>query len=198
MQDWGGPTGVFVAQQRPERVRALVFGNTWCWPVDDDPHFVNFSRAMGGRAGGVLIRRFNAFVNLMIPLGTRRRRLTHAEMRCYRRPFPTAARREATHILPREITGSTPYLRRLHEGMGALADKPALLLWGDRDIAFRAQDGARLAAYFKDAQVRTLAGAGHYVQEDAPEEMDAALRDWWTARLEPDRAAAPGAPAAAP
>src|ERR687892_589734 len=34
-QDWGGPIGAWAAIQRPERVAASVFMNTWCWPADD-------------------------------------------------------------------------------------------------------------------------------------------------------------------
>jgi haloalkane dehalogenase len=86
VQDWGGPIGLGLAGRHAERVRALVICNTWAWPVADDPHFVRFSRLMGGPIGGFAIRNFNAFVNVMIPLGTPRRKLSAEVMRAYRRP----------------------------------------------------------------------------------------------------------------
>ncbi len=35
MQDWGGPIGLKIATERNERVRGLVMGNTWFWPLED-------------------------------------------------------------------------------------------------------------------------------------------------------------------
>lgn len=184
VQDWGGPIGLGLAARHPDRVRALIIGNTMAWPVDDDPHFRRFSGFMGGPVGGFLIRHLNLFVNAMIPLGTRRRSLTRAEMNAYRRPMSTAARREATHVFPREIVGSTEFLREVHEGLAGLRDKPSLLVWGTRDLAFREQERATFAAHFPRAKTVTLEGAGHYVQEDAPEDIVSAVRAWWTAEVE--------------
>ena len=31
------------ARRQPERVKRLVIGNTWCWPVRDEFHFIWFS-----------------------------------------------------------------------------------------------------------------------------------------------------------
>lgn len=184
VQDWGGPIGLGVAGKEPRRVRSLVIGNTWAWPVADDPHFVRFSRLMGGSLGGFAIRRFNAFVNVLIPLGTRRRRLTRAEMGAYRKPLNTPERREATRIFPREIVGSTNFLRRVEANLSRLRTKPVLLCWGTADIAFREREPERLEGIFPEASTVTLDGAGHYIQEDAPNEIAEAVRVWWTERVE--------------
>lgn len=185
-QDWGGPIGLGMAGQRPDLVRALVLANTWAWPVDDDPHFVRFSRLFGGHAGAFAIRHLNAFVNVLIPLGTRRR-LSRAEMRAYRRALGTRQRREASHIFPREIVASTPFLARVEAQLGRLADKPTLLCWGDADLAFRERERARFAAVFPEATTVALSGARHYVQEDAAEGMATAIREWWRERLGGDQ-----------
>lgn len=42
-QDWGGPIGLAVAPERPERIRFLVIGHTFPWPVNGDWHFEWFS-----------------------------------------------------------------------------------------------------------------------------------------------------------
>ena len=105
VQDWGGPIGLFVAGQAPERVRALLILNTWAWPVDDDPHFIRFSKMMGGPLGAFAIRHFNAFVNVMIPMGTPRHKLSREAMRAYRLPLDTGDKRMPTNIFPRAILG---------------------------------------------------------------------------------------------
>lgn len=186
VQDWAGAIGLGLAGRRPERIRALVIGNTMAWPVNDDPHFVRFSRLMGGPIGGFAIRHFNAFVNVMIPAGTKRRSLTREEMGAYRRPMATVARREATHVFPREIVGSTPFLAEVASTLPRLAQKPALLCWGDKDVAFREKELKRMQALFPKARTLPLPGSGHFVQEDAPDEIAAALRSWWREAVEPD------------
>lgn len=184
VQDWGGPIGLSVAGRDPSRVRALIIGNTMAWPVDDDPHFVRFSRMMGGPLGGFGIRHFNAFVNVMIPMGMRRRSLSHAEMQAYRLPMQSAERREATHVFPREIVGSTRFLGEVAAGLSALSHKPALLLWGTADIAFREKERARFESTFPASRTVILEGAGHYIQEDAPDEMADAILAWWPSHAE--------------
>ncbi|MBK8998594.1 MAG: alpha/beta fold hydrolase [Myxococcales bacterium] len=184
VQDWGGPIGLGIAGRHSERVRALVILNTWAWPVADDPHFVRFSGLMGGAIGGFAIRTFNAFVNVMIPMGTPRRKLSAEAMQAYRRPMSTRHRREATHIFPKAIVGSTPFLAAVEAGLVGLAHKPVLLCWGDKDIAFREKERARFARTFPRSKTVALPGAGHYVQEESPAEIDAAIRAWWPEDVE--------------
>lgn len=180
VQDWGAPIGLGAAGRRPDKVKALVIGNAWAWPVDDEPHFILFSRLLGGSLGSALIRRLNASVNVLIPLGTRRRKLDRTEMGAYRKPLNTNDRREASHIFAREVVGSTEFLRRVETNLSRLKNKPVLLCWGTADVAFRERERRRFASIFPEAQTVTLNGAGHYIQEDAPEEMATAIRSWWT------------------
>lgn len=179
VQDWGGPIGLALAARDPSRVAALIIGNTWAWPVADDPHFVRFSKVMGGAAGGFAIRHFNAFVNLMIPLGTPRKKLSRTEMTAYRKPLDTRQRREASHVFPRAIVGSTSFLARVEAGLQKLAEKPTLICWGNKDQAFREKERERFERTFDRSTTVILDGAGHFIQEDAPLEIAKAIRAWW-------------------
>jgi haloalkane dehalogenase len=185
VQDWGGPTGLWVAGRQAERIRGLIIGNTWAWPIDGDPHFERFSGMMGGPLGKLGIRHFNAFVNMMIPMGCKRRKLGRVEMQAYRGPFPTWEERQRTWIFPREIRGSSAFLAEAHAGLAALANKPTLIVWGDADIAFKAKERERFEASFPNHRTVPLPGAGHYIQEDAPEEIAAAIVAWWDERIAP-------------
>ncbi len=179
VQDWGGPIGLSVASRVPERVERLVIGNTWCWPVNGDMHFELFSRCFGGPVGKIAIRRYNAFVNLLIPAGIKRKPVTPALMNAYRRPLPTPDRRMPSYVFPRSILHARAFLAQAEAALPALKDRLALIAWGDADIAFRAVERERFETLFPQHRTLPLAGAGHYIWEDAPGEIATALRDWW-------------------
>jgi haloalkane dehalogenase len=181
VQDWGGPIGFAVAMRNPERFRAFIIGNTFAWPVNGDPHFERFSKTMGGPIGGFFIRHANAFVNLMVPVGVKRHRVPREVMQAYRRPFSTKASRLPTRVFAREILGSRAFLQQVADGLERLGERPALILWGDRDVAFRAAERERFERAFPNHRTIILDGAGHFIQEDAPDEIASAIRSWLTA-----------------
>jgi haloalkane dehalogenase len=177
VQDWGGPIGFAVATRHPERFSAFVIGNTWAWPKSD-PGTQVFSRVLGGPIGGYLILRRNFFVEKIIPGNVKRRKLSDAVMDAYRGPFPTPESRRPMHVFPREILGSRPFLAEIERGLPALANRPALLVWPTKDVAFREPERRRWEQIFPGHRTVVLDGAGHYIQEDSPEEIIAAIRDW--------------------
>jgi haloalkane dehalogenase len=177
VQDWGGPIGFFVATRHPERFAAFVIGNTWAWPKTD-PGTQLFSRLLGGPVGRRLIVHRNLFVERLLPGGVRRRKLADAVMNAYRGPFPTPASRRPTAVLPREILASRPFLEDVERRLPALSDRPALIVWPTRDAAFRDRERRRWEQLFPDHTTVSLEGAGHYIQEDAADEIVAAIRAW--------------------
>jgi haloalkane dehalogenase len=174
VQDWGGPIGFAVATRHPERFAAFAIGNTWAWPKSDLGTQL-FSRALGGPVGRRLIVNRNLFVEGILkrsvrpPLGDR-------VMEAYRGPFPTPASRVPTAVFPRAILASRPFLAEVERGLPALAGRRALLLWPTRDPAFRARERRRWEALFPGHRTVLLEGAGHYIQEEEPERIVAAVR----------------------
>ena len=177
VQDWGGPIGFAVATRNPDRFSGFVVGNTWAWPKSDFGTQA-FSRFLGGPVGGYLILQRNFFVERIIPGGVKRRKLSDEVMNAYRGPFPDPESRRPVHVFPREILGSRPLLAEIERGLPALADRPALILWPTKDVAFREPERRRWEQVFREHRTRLIEGAGHYVQEDAPDEVVAAIRDW--------------------
>ena len=183
-QDWGGPVGLAAAGRAPERVAGLVLGNTWAWSMARRPAAHVWAQAIGGIPGRYVVERLNAFVRVGMRLGARRRRPSGRVMEHYDRPFPTASSRKPTWVFAREVTGSSDFIERESApALHALAGRPALLPWGDSDPVFSTGDRDRLAAMLPHSEVHTLRGAGHFIQEDAPEEIAAAVRDWAVRKL---------------
>ena len=118
----------------------------------------------------------NLFVEGIIP-----RSVTHplspAEMDHYRGPQPTPAARRGVAEFPRQILAARPWLQRLAErAPNVLRDKPVLLICGRNNPAFGTQDVIdRWKTCFPSAEVVVQTAAGHYIQEDAPDEIAAAV-----------------------
>ena len=177
-QDWGGPIGMWVASEHPDRVRGLIFGNTWCWPTDARSTKI-FSLVMSSPPLQWAIRRRNLFVRMM-RVGTGRK-LTPAEREHYAAVQP-AGMREGAAVFPRDIRRAKPWLtqleRRVSERMTAL---PLLLVWGMKDPAFSPKRYLpRWQSTFADVRLVELPQAKHYIQEDAPDEIAAAIREFVT------------------
>jgi haloalkane dehalogenase len=180
VQDWGGPIGFWVATHHPERFRAFVIGNTWAWPISGDRATEWFSKALGSAGpGGLLVKRADIFTNVFMRGGIKRKKLTLDERFMYQRPHPTPESRVPVHVMPREILAARDLLSEVQDGLGQVADKPALIVWGDKDQAFRRPQRLRWERTFPNHRTEILRGASHYIQEDAPDEIVAAIKEWW-------------------
>jgi len=177
VQDWGGPIGFAVATRHPERFAAFVIANTWAWPKGD-PGTQLFSRLLGGAIGRRLILNRNLFVERLLPAGVRRGTLPEAVMNAYRGPFPTPASRRPTAVFPREILASRPFLADIERRLPLLSGRPALIVWPTKDVAFGDRERRRWEELFADHRTVLLEGAGHYIQEDAADEIVTAIRGW--------------------
>ncbi len=177
-QDWGGPIGLTAALHHPDKFSSLVLGNTWAWPLNGDLHFEIFSRLMGGPIGRLSIRHLNLFVNVMIPAGHRRRKLSTAEMIHYRQALPTPQRRTSSAVFPKDLTAARAFLGELERGLESIAELPTLLIWGDADIAFRLKELNRWQCMMRQSQTVILHGAGHFLQSDAPDDFADAVAQW--------------------
>ena len=118
VQDWGGPIGLGLAGRRPELMRALIIGNTWAWPADA-PSTMRFSKIMGSVVGQFAIKRLNAFVNLIVPSGVKRGKLSREVMAAYRGARAGRALPEGDPRQPR-----LPRRRRARAGRAARAALP--------------------------------------------------------------------------
>lgn len=176
VHDFGGPIGLSYAIERPERVARLVVLNTWLWPLDDDARIARGSRLAAGPLGRLLYARLNASPRWLLPAAfADRSRLDAATHRHYLAPFATPAARIPLRVLARELLASSSWYDGLWRRRDRLRGKPALLVWGMKDPAFGPAYLARWREALPDAEVVEIAGAGHFVQEEAADELASRL-----------------------
>jgi len=187
VHDFGGPIGLALLSEEPERIARVMVVNTWAWPHGSDPRMRRLSGLVRSWLGRVLYRRFNASPRWLLPASfADRRRLTPAIHRQYLAPFPDAASRTAPWVLGCELTGSDAWYARVWEARERIAARPLSIVWGLDDPAFGASYLARWTETFPHASVTTLPGVGHFPQEEAPTELAAAIERLLTG-TRPDR-----------
>jgi haloalkane dehalogenase len=172
-QDWGGPIGTAVAGERADRVAGVVLGNTWFWPAPW--HLRLFSRVMSSRPLQREILERNFFVEKLMPPAMTKK-LTEQEKDHYRKVQPTPEARKGVAEMPKQIIAANPLLDRLSRDVPTrLGPKPALFVWGMKDLGFRPSMMSHMGAAFPDHVAVVLPNAKHYIQEDAPAELADAI-----------------------
>lgn len=176
VQDWGGPIGMSVATQRSACVAGLVICNTWSWPLDGWSVKL-FSRVLGGPIGRWLILRRNFFAKTLMSAA-----LGHSEAPspaicdAYSAPFPDLGSRMGTYVFPRELTAAHSWLEQLESALPLLKDVPVEFVWGMKDPLFRKPEYLqRWRKHFPAAPIEELEDAGHFLQEDRPDRVAAAV-----------------------
>jgi pimeloyl-ACP methyl ester carboxylesterase len=185
MQDWGGPIGTVVASRHPERIKRFVAMNTIFGTdrnVREDrltPWFGSI-KAMeeAGQLDAVLGNlRFLAGAVMMM-LGIQRREIvTDTWLRAYSAAFSTFDECRGAIAFPLEglhldrirdtMLAALPELYKLGQ-----AGIPAMMIEGMQDRAIWAHVAvAGFKAFFPKGTVHELPGAGHFIQEDAPESV---------------------------
>ncbi len=66
----------------------------------------------------------------------------------------------------------------LRSALGDLAEKPTLLIWGDRDRAVGLSSGRQLQRILPLSSLIVIPGVGHIAFEEQPDVCNRAMRDW--------------------
>jgi cis-3-alkyl-4-acyloxetan-2-one decarboxylase len=187
VHDWGGPIALSWAVENLERLDRLVLLNTAAFPLPAGHRIPwTLQAARLPVVGDVAVRGLGAFSRGALVLGTGRHWLPSEARRGLLAPYDRPAHRVAVHAFVRDIpTGPAdpahPVLVRLAERLPALDALPIQVWWGMRDPVFDARILAELEARLPHADVHRLPDAGHYVLEDAADEIVPAATEFLAA-----------------
>jgi haloalkane dehalogenase len=180
VHDWGSALGFHWAHRNPERVRGIAYMEAIVHPrrwTDFPPGRDELFRAMRGSQGETLVLDDNFFVETVLPKSVLRT-LDEQEMQAYRAPFPTRESRIPTLVFPRElpIDGDPPDVTATVEAYGrwlATSEVPKLLVSADPGSLLVGR-GLEFARTWRNQEEISVAGI-HYLQEDAADQIGAAL-----------------------
>jgi haloalkane dehalogenase len=182
VHDWGGMIGLSYAVRHPERIARLVVMNTSAFPLPGSKRFPwQLALCRNRILGPLLVRGLNAFCLGAARQCVTRRPLAPEIRALYLKPYDSwknriAVLRFVQDIPLRPSDPSHAYMLETEKGLEKLGDVPMLLCWGERDFIF---DGHFLAEWqrrFPKAEVQRFPDAGHYLLEDAGDEIAPLVR----------------------
>ncbi len=180
--DWGGCIGMGAAVERPERFSRFVLMNTAAFRSEKIPFRIAVCRIPWLGAWGV--RGLNLFSRAALSMAvSHRHNLTPAARAGYLAPYDSWANRIAVHRFVQDIPlrSSAPSydrLVRIEQGLQQFQDRPMKLIWGEKDWCFTPEFRREFEQRFPKAESVVLSDAGHYLFEDAPAEVLAALQSF--------------------
>ena len=181
VHDWGGAIGFGWAIRHPAQVRRFIVFNPAAffgpcplrirvcrWPV----------------LGDIAVRGFNAFARCAVRTACKdQTRMTAEVKRGYLLPYDSFANRIATLRFVQDIplTRNVPshaVVSAIEASLPQFRDRPMIVLWGGQDFCFNDRYLEEWASRFPGATVHRFEHAGHYVVEDAHEEILPLIKDF--------------------
>jgi haloalkane dehalogenase len=168
-QDWGGLIGLRLVAAFPERFARVVVGNTGL-PIgtgmtDGFKAWLNFSQTTPVFPVGFIVN------------GGTTRELSATEQAAYDAPFPDETYKAGARIFP-ALVPVTPEHASVAENKAAWEvleafEKPFLTAFSDKDMVTAGGEKVFLTRVpgTKGQKHTIIAGGGHFLQEDAPDEL---------------------------
>ena len=175
VHDWGGPIGLRLAVEHPDRIARLVITDTGLFTghqrmTDAWKAFRDFVQRTEDLPIGFLVR------------GACKTDPGDEVIAAYDAPFPSVASKAGARAFPLMLPTSPedPGAEAGQRVLEALRDdrRPTLMLWADSDPIIPPRTGERFAAAIGRDEPRLVQNASHFLQEDAGAEIGELIADW--------------------
>jgi haloalkane dehalogenase len=184
IHDWGSALGFYWAQHNSNAVKGIAYMEAIVCPLEwrDWPESAQgIFKGFRSEKGEDMILQRNLFVEAVLPSSVIRK-LTEEEMAHYRAPFLSSEDRQPTLNWPRQIPidGEPAAMVDLVTGYGQWMSSndspPKLFINADPGsiLTGRARDFCRSWSH----QTEVTVPGTHFIQEDSPDEIGAAVASW--------------------
>ncbi|NKB35832.1 MAG: alpha/beta fold hydrolase [Gammaproteobacteria bacterium] len=177
LHDWGGMIGMSYAQRYPQRIKRLVILNTAAFhlPATKNlPWQLILSRLPFLNA--ILNQGFNAFCKGAVKYCVTRTKMEPDVAMAYLHPYDSwhnrLAVRKFVEAIPLKV-GDEGYatVDAVDKNLQQFSDLPMLICWGLKDFVFDEHFLQEWLRRFPEAESHRFEDAGHYILEDAKEEL---------------------------
>lgn len=175
VHDWGGPVGLRLAAEHPDRIAKMVILDTGLFTghqkmTDAWKAFRDFVQRTEDLPVGFLVK------------GACKHDPGDAVVGAYDAPFPNPESKAGARAFPLLIP-TAPDRPGAQAGMRVLTAlqgdaRPKLVLWADSDPVIPLEVGRRFAQTLGTEVAHVIADASHFLQEDAGPEIGRLIADW--------------------
>jgi haloalkane dehalogenase len=175
VHDWGGPIGLRLAVEHPDRIARIVILDTGLFTGHQKMteawiRFRDFVERTEDLPVGFLVR------------GACKRDPGDEVIAAYDAPFPNPAAKAGARAFPLMLPTS-PEMPGAVAGQRVLQAmrtdrRPKLVLWGDSDPVLPLETGRRFAAALGVDVDHVIEDASHFLQEDAGTQIGELIADW--------------------
>jgi haloalkane dehalogenase len=184
LHDWGGIIGMAYAVRQPDRVKRLIVFNTAAFhlpPGKKLPWSLRIFRVP--LLGALLARGFNTFCRWAATHCCTRQPMPAEIRQAYLAPYNSWHNRIAVMRFVQDIPlkpddSCYDLVSEIQNGLSQFNAIPMLICWGEKDFVFNQEFLAEWRRRFPQAKVHCMADAGHYVLEDASEEITPILLEF--------------------
>jgi len=175
VHDWGGPIGLRLAVEHPERIARMVILDTGLFTGHQKMSeawiaFRDFVQRTDDLPVGMLVRR------------ACKRDPGDEVTAAYDAPYPNPESKAGARAFPLMLPTS-PEMPGAQAGQRVLEalrgdERPKLVLWADSDPVLTPETGERFAAALGTEVHHVIADASHFLQEDSGPEIGRLIADW--------------------
>lgn len=175
LHDWGGPIGLAVAADQPDRCARIVAMDTGI--------FTSAGKMSEGRRAFVdFVERTEDLPIGMLMQGGTATELSDDVVAAYDAPFPAAEAKRGARAFPLMLPTDPddPLAAAGQRTAEAIAgtERRTLVLWADSDPILPLKLGQALAKKLRWPEPEVIGGASHFLQEDRGEEIGRRIAGW--------------------
>lgn len=183
LHDWGGAIGMSYARRHPETIKKIVILNTSAFHLPKNKSFPFALWITRTFLGAFFVRAFNAFSVGATLIGVKRIKMPREVRRAYCAPYNSWNNRIATLRFVQDIPlkkgdPGFDYVVDLQNHLHLFLHTPTLIVWGLKDLVFDIHFLEKWIEYLPHAQVHRFEDCGHYILEDAQEEVGKLIIDF--------------------
>ena len=184
VHDWGGMIGMAYAARHPDRIARLVILNTAAFHMPSSKRFPwSLWACRNPLIGAPLVRGLGAFHRAASRFCPTRRPLKPETRKAYLEPYDCwqhriAVLRFVQDIPLRPSDRAYGIVSHVEESLKHFQKTPMMVCWGEKDFIFDDHFLREWERRFPGAEVHRFPDAGHYVLEDAHEEIIPLITDF--------------------
>ncbi len=177
VHDWGGMIGTSWAVDHPDRIKRMVILNTGAFHLPASkplPWQLRLCRTP--LLGSLLVRGFNGLVRDALTSCVKRKAFKQEVADALSSPYNSWAKRRSILRFVQDIPLSQSHrswqrVTETQDKLSVLASIPKIFCFGMKDFVFDEHFLDTWTTYFPDARVYRFEDCGHYILEDAADEV---------------------------